>query len=426
MHTPQAIVGQAGSPCDLRRHSVFLEGAEVDCGPSGDIALAAYVVARLIDRLLGADADKQRALDHQVEAARRHVGQLRATNSEVARLRRLVDVAARGRAGIPSLRTALVSHASFLEHQGRLAEALDISELAARSYGETIRPAELAACALVAGRLNRLLARWDAASACYAAAEQAGREAGDAVLSLRGRLGQGAVLRGKGNLRAAQTIAEEVQRDAAQSGLAEAEAMAYADLGSAFWQQGLRLEALAANYRAFELARDPGQRMRALGDVGIGLAEIGAHDAARNAFGIVVASSAKFGVRLNAVLELMDLESQAGNRAGFEKFHATAKSARSRMPPSMAVDFHCKAGVGFARFGEFDRARDALTAGLRLAEGNRLNAWSFRLERVLANLSGCATSDLKSAGGSTLRGAPVVEQVATGLRAYAALASASA
>jgi tetratricopeptide (TPR) repeat protein len=233
------------------------------------------------------------------------------------------------------------------------------------------------------------------------------------------------VLRGRGNLPAARAIAEEVQRDAAQLGLAEAEAMAYADLGSAFWQQGLRLDALAANYRAFELARDPGQRMRALGDVGIGLAEIGAHDAARDAFSIVVASSAKFGVRLNAVLELMDLESQTRNRAAFEKFHATAQSARSRMPPSTAVDFHYKAGVGFARFGEFERARDALTAGLQLAEEHRLNAWTFRLERALAHLDGCITSDLKSAGRSTLRRTPVVEQVATGLRAYAALASGS-
>jgi tetratricopeptide (TPR) repeat protein len=418
-------VGQAGSPCDLRRHSVFLEAAGVECGPGGDIALAAYVVARLVDRLLGADADKSQALAHQVEAARGHLSDLLATDPEVAHLRRLVDAAARGRAGIPPLRTGLVAYAAFLEHQGRLAEALDISELVARSYGEAIRPVEVAACALVAGRLNRLLARWEAASACYAAAEQAGREAGDPVLRLRGRLGQGAVLRGKGNLKAAQAIAEEVRRDAGQLGIGEVESMAYADLGSALWQQGLRLEALAANYRAFELAIDPGQRMRALGDVGIGLAEIGALDAARTAFGIVVASNAKFGVRLNAVLELLDLESQAGNRAGFDGFHATAESAGRRMPPSLLVDFHYKAGVGFARFGEFDRARDALTAGLRLAEENRLNAWAFRLERVLANLRGCTMSDLEAPGRAALRGAPVVEKVTTGLRAYAALASPS-
>src|SRR5688500_12885631 len=95
VHTSQVIVGQAGSPCDLRRHSVFLETADVESGRSGDIALAAYVVVRLIDRLLGADIDRSRALDYQVEAARRHVRELRATDSEVARLRRLVDVAAR-------------------------------------------------------------------------------------------------------------------------------------------------------------------------------------------------------------------------------------------------------------------------------------------------------------------------------------------
>ena len=56
-------------------------------------------------------------------------------------------------------------------------------------------------------------------------------------------------------------------------------------------------------------------------------------------------------VRANAVLELMDLESAVGNRMAFERGGRMRRASRERMPPSMAADFHFKAGVGLARFG---------------------------------------------------------------------------
>ena len=116
----------------------------------------------------------------------------------------------------------------------------------------------------------------------------------------------------------------------ASSNLTDAKALAYADLGAVYNLQGLKLEALEANYQAFRLSHDPQQRMRTLGDLAIGLREIGAFDAARLAFQIVVDSSASMHVRTNAILELMDLESAGGNRVAFERCRGSGRSVRQQ------------------------------------------------------------------------------------------------
>lgn len=93
------------------------------------------------------------------------------------------------------------------------------------------------------------------------------------------------------------------------------------------------------------------------------------------------------------------------------------------MPPSMLADFHYKAGVGLARFGQLGRARQLLKAGQELAETHRLNAWYFRFERVLAGLTGCDLPTLEPPATPGLGDLPEVQEVAVGLREYAAAAT---
>jgi hypothetical protein len=167
-------------------------------------------------------------------------------------------------------------------------------------------------------------------------------------------------------------------------------------------------------------SEDTLQRMRVLGDLGVCLRQIGAWDAARLAFEIVVKSNTSYMVRTNAVLELMELESSVGNQVAFERRRAQAEDARDRMPPSMAADFHYKAGIGLARFGRFGRARDLLTAGLKLAETHQLNAWYFRMESALTGLGDCETREPEpTVLADEPHNASVVQEVAVGLREYA-------
>ncbi len=431
LFTPQQLFDEFGSSADVLAHAPFLERARIERERGREhparLALGAYVVARLVDRLLSGveGVEAQEGFSWQVAAVRRHLGDLPGESPEAAHLRGIAEAVPTDPSPTPALRLCLTAYAYFLEHEARLDEALDILGLASRAHGATVPAPEFAAIALFAGRLNRLLARWAAANTCYERAEDAAQSAGDMVTMLRSRLGRCGVLRGQGNLPLAMTYTRAVVDEAAKLDLREVQAMAYADLGSVCANQGLRVEAVQANYRAFLLSEDTLQRMRVLGDLGVCLRGIGAPETARLAFEIVVDSNTSFHVRTNAVLELMDLESSVGNRVAFERRRAQAEEVRDRMMPSLAADFHFKAGIGLARFGRFKRAKDLLGVGLRLAEEHRLNVWYFKFENELKALEALeANAALEArepelAPPPTYSESPAIEEVAVGLREYA-------
>lgn len=405
-------------------HEDFLERARVERERGDDAAsrcaLAAYLVARVVGRALeGAVGEEERqAFAWQLESVRRYIGELDQQRPETRHLDGIVDaIRVTGAAPSPAVRMALTAFAYFLEHEGRLAEALDILGLAARTHGGAIPVSDFPAIALFAGRLNRLQAKFEAATAAYVAAEEGAQAIGDMNAQLVSRLGRAHVMRAQGNLPRARTMVEEVIADASANGLADTMSRAYADLGHVMSVQGDRHGALRATYEAFRLANDPLNRMRYLGDLGVELSELGYYDVARIAFSIVVASDTSFIINTNARLELMDIESASGNRVAFERHRSELREGAARMPPSMAIDFRYKSGLGLARFGQVARAREVWAEGMRLAESHRLNEWYFRLERVSAELE---TSALVQATRPEPKAAPAaLADLAAGLTAYA-------
>ena len=153
-------------------------------------------------------------------------------------------------------------------------------------------------------------------------------------------------------------------REATELDLREVQGLAYAEAGVLYGLQGLRLESLDAHYRSFQLTDDPVERMRILGDLAVGLIEMGAYDVARIAFEIVARSQARVLVRINAALELMGLEPGAGNRVAFERWRAVVQGQRDSMSPSMTVDYNYKLGAGLAGFGQTKRAQIFFCHGL--------------------------------------------------------------
>ncbi len=382
-------------------------------------------MSRLVDRVLLQEhgAKRQEGLLWQIDAVRRHLRELPADSPESAHLHGIVDAIPSGAQSLAGLRLSLTAYAYLLEHEGRLEEALEVLALAVRTHGLDVPAPDFAASALFAGRLNRLLARWNEATNCYLSAESAADRAGDRVLGLRARLGRSGVMRGQGNLPLARATVEAVVEAARAAGLRDVQAMALADLGAVYSLEGRRVEMLQANYEAFLLTEDELQRMRILGDIGLGLKDVGAIDAARLAFEIVVGAQASLMVRTNAVLELMELESSTGNRMAFERRRTEAEKVKDRMPPSMLADLHYKVGVGLARFGQMARARQIVMAGMELSESHHLNAWYFRFEKILANLHGCEAPEPELATSPGLGESPAVQAVAVGLREYASAAT---
>jgi tetratricopeptide (TPR) repeat protein len=425
LYKPQRLFGEVQSVSDLLTHEPFLERARVQREQADEasarLALGAYVVARLIDKLvtLPSDPSGLESFRWQLEAVRRHINDLPPEAPETAHLSGVVAaVPADGPAG-PSLWKNLTAYAYFLENEARLEESLEMLMLAARSQGNEMSPGDYGAYALFAARLNRQLARWDAALHFYAAAEESAAATGEATLLLRSRLGRGNVYRGQGNYPAARSVAEGVLQEAIDLKLGAVQAMAYGDLGLILSLQGQRLEGLEAYYHGFRLNADPIDRMRSLGDLALGLLDIGALDVARIALEIVSKSQARVLVRVNALLELMNLEACAGNRVAFERWRALVQENRESMSPSMTVDYNYKLGTGLAKFGQTKRAHVFLTTALQLAEQHKLNAWYFKIEAAISKRE--ESRETPTAAVSVpFENAPSLREIETGLREYAA------
>ena len=144
------LFDEVGSSADVLRHAPFSECARVerdrDREVSARLALAAYVTARLVDRLLeGATDDESReAFAWQVDAVRRHLSDLPAEFPETAHLLGILEGVSSAGQAPTGLRLGLTAYAYFLEHEARLAEALDVLALAARCHGKAIPAGEFA------------------------------------------------------------------------------------------------------------------------------------------------------------------------------------------------------------------------------------------------------------------------------------------
>jgi hypothetical protein len=89
----------------------------------------------------------------------------------------------------------------------------------------------------------------------------------------------------------------------------------------------------------------------------------------------------------------------------------------------MSVDYYYKLGVGLGRFEQATRARDALTAGLALAESHALNAWYFKIEQALGELAKPPEHQLVEDRETHLSEAPAIRQMEVELREYALTAA---
>lgn len=431
--SPLELFSLDDSAADQTNFGPFLNRARREREQGRDvaarIALGAYLGARLVDRRLSLaqSSDEIEGFRWQLESTRKFLLELPSQDAEVSHLigiTEAVDSDATHRDAI--LRMALVAYGYYLEHEGRLEEALEALQLGARTYRDEFPPLDLATLSLFVARLNRALARWDRANKAYGVAEQAGLEVQDLSTVMLARIGLGNVLRGQGNLGAARQALEAVIAETTAPELREVHGRSWSDLSVVLGSQGFVLESLTAKYKALLALRDELMRTRVLGDLGISLRELGVYDAARQCFEMVLSTNPGFIIRANTCIEMMEMESALGNRLAFERNRQEALALADRMPPSMAIDYRYRVGIGFARFGKDARARATLREALALAEANKLNEWYFRVDRVLRNLVLCEDlPDLKATAAEATEMSPAIAEVSAGLTELAAAGSGS-
>ena len=391
---------------------------------AGRIALGAYLCARLVDRCfsLSDSEDDREGFAWQLDSTGKFFGDLPATEPEVAHLVGIIEaVGSEPQHRDAVLRMALVAYAYYLEHEARLEEALEVLSLSARTYQAEVPPVDMATMSLFVARLNRLLARWDRANRAYNMAEKTGREVRDLTTVMLARIGLATVFRGQGNLPVARAGLEKIIAESDSPELREIHGRAWSELALVLSNQGLIHESLIAKYQALLSIKDNLLRFRVLGDLGISLRELGAYNEARQCFDMVLASNPSLIIRTNTCIELMEMESATGDRLAFERYRQEARAFEDRMPPSMAIDYRYRIGIGFARFGKEAKARSTLREALGLAEASKLNEWYFRVDRVLRGLALCQDHpELTSATADATEVAPAVAHVSAGLRDIAA------
>jgi len=126
LYTPQRLFGESGSSSDILSHEPFLERArlqrEQESESSARLALGAYVVARLVDKMLGLENGPEafEGFRWQLEAVSRHIADLPGDAPETAHLTGIVTAVSSTGRPTTSLWMNLTAYAYFLEHEARL------------------------------------------------------------------------------------------------------------------------------------------------------------------------------------------------------------------------------------------------------------------------------------------------------------------
>ena len=381
-----SVAQHAGLP-----HAVFLHrmaGASQPSALEPRLGRAAFLALRLVD-LLGAEHTTLHAdaFRYQAVATERCCRDLPPGATETSHLLGLV----RGTSdAFPERSTELVlpalfAYAHFLEDEMRLEEALDVLDTLLQIGGEKLLASDAVGARLRRARVYRKLNEFDAAERSYAEGGALAATIGDTHSELLSRIGSADTLRSRGNLVEAETSLRDVLLNAERLQDREAQARAHQVIAVVLSTRGQPAEAIPHEWRAFQLYEDELSRSRTLADLGVMLSIVGDIEGAERALCEVLRRGSAEAVS-NALIELMHCASYRRDRVGFERWREQCDARRESMPPNVFVDYMLKAGIGRARFGQFDRAERLMTSALRIADEAGLHEFTFRIERIKAGL----------------------------------------
>ena len=411
-------------PAGLRHAALLAQAdarmAEADGSQRG--ALGAYLVARLMDRMVGLTGApcEEQGFRWQSDHTAEYIATLPADDEDAEHLGRIVEATRAVPAErLAAAREALSKYADHLERSGRFDQALDVERLVGLTWRQGIPPRDFASLALTIGRLNRHLGRAAPAEAAYDAAVAAAGQAGDETAAVRARLGQAAAWRLSGDVAAAEReVCAVIELADADPALQSLGGLALAELGAIHAARGRPVPAVRALLEAVPRFTDVEDRLRTLGELGWTLALLGEHEAADAAFRLVEAQSGNPVIRARASLGLMELAAQADDRIGFQRWRLALVDHFGMLPPLLQVEFRYREGAGLARFGRSARARAAWRDAAVLARMHELPVWSGHIAHALEQ-KGVSTPPVVEPVPS-----PEVTALADDLRALVALARA--
>ena len=381
-----SVAQHAGLP-----HAVFLHrlaGESPSSALEPRLGRAAFVALRLVD-LLGAEYTTLHpdAFHYQYVATARCCRDLPPGATERSHLVGLVQGThdAFEQRSVGLVLPALFAYAHYLEDEMRLGEALDVLDTLLQVGGEKLPPTDAVGARLRRARVYRKLNEFDAAEQSYAEGGALAATIGDTHSELLSRIGRADTMRGRGNLVEAESSLRDILVDAERLQDREARARAHQVIAVVLSTRGQPAEAIPHEWRAFQLYDDDLSRSRTLADLGVMLSIVGDIEGAERALSQVLRRGSPEAVS-NALIELMHCASYRRDRVGFERWREQCDARRESMPPNVLVDYILKAGIGRARFAQFDRAERLLANALRIADEAGLHEFTFRIERIKAGL----------------------------------------
>lgn len=391
-------------------HEAFLERAS-DGGDERGHALGAFLTLRLVDRIAeDPKALKSDAMAYQLRACQTYLDEVYPQTEEVTHLEEIVRVAESAiRAGNKRLLWApMLAYAFSLEQQLRLDESLDVLDSTLRLENASAIDEKTAAL-LQKGRVLRLAGRFEDAEEAYGFAGELANLRGDLRSQMVSRIGRAIILQKTGNLPDSELLLAGVLNVAEQSGDSFVEARALHDLSVTKYLMNRVPDAISLAYRAYQRYEEGEGQARALADVGTYLMELGHYSAAKEAFQQVLGTQPKARVRINVMLELLEVSANIQDRVGFERWRRELEAVAETLPPAEEVDFEMKLGCGLSAFGNENDGKARLTRGLQLAEKHKLGQRVFEAEQLLGSLR--AGRDLRATPPATTEIVPELQPV---------------
>jgi tetratricopeptide (TPR) repeat protein len=311
---------------------------------------------------------------------------------------------------------ALFAYGRALDLEGNWSLAADVFTTVAEIAREE-RDASLAIEATTAlGGAARRSGDWDRSADSYATAGHLADALGDRASGLTVRVGTANTHIARGNLPAARMVLDEVIDEAGAAGLDGVQALAYHARASVAHLQGEFADAVSLAYKALGKATNPSARDSINADIAAAFMELGMHDAARDAYLIVSATSRYQWVRWQATVNLMELAAIDGMEEAFESYAKELKNAA--LDPRLRSYFLLYYGRGAISFGREEEGRRSISDAQDFASRHKINQVAHEASAALA--AGKEARDVKrSAVGSVPKNVVEVAEAMTHLRQLA-------
>jgi tetratricopeptide (TPR) repeat protein len=207
---------------------------------------------------------------------------------------------------------------------------------------------------------------------------------------LLSRIGEAIILKQLGNLKGSERALRQILAEAEAAGDQDAQARAHHDLGAVLVHSDRNKQAIEHLYTAFGLYQRRAHKLRALADLGEALRREGLLIAARDAFTLALGEDSTDELRVSAMIALLEITAQVGDRVGFAKWRRELRSLEDTLPPERQALFHLQVGLGAARFGQLREATRALQTAANVAERYGLIEYRSLAEAGLRDLRGHA------------------------------------